>query len=125
MFALLRRIVLLTKILERMAIDNIAFSDLIMEIPNFMYIKRNSLSMEQKGTVMRSLIEEESKGKRNIELFEGVKVNDEKGWALILPDSDEPICRIYSEGFNEDYAEELAAFYEKKIKEIQTKEGLN
>jgi mannose-1-phosphate guanylyltransferase/phosphomannomutase len=49
-------------------------------------------------------------------MFEGVKLADDKGWALILPDSDEPVCRVYSEGFNEEYAEELAAFLREKNK---------
>ena len=58
-------------------------------------------------------------------MFEGIRINRDKGWALILPDSDEPVCRVYSEGYNEEYAEELAAYYEKRIREIQSTEGLS
>lgn len=65
---------------------------------------------------MRWLIQEESKGKNAVELFEGIKIRHENGWALILPDSEEAVCRIYSEGMSEEYAEELTRFYEEKIK---------
>jgi len=113
-------IAFLTKILERMATDNVTFSDLTKEIPTF-YVREKEIHCpwSKKGTVMRNLIEEETKAEKQIEMFEGVKISNDKGWALILPDSDDPICRVYSEGFNEEYAEELAAFYEKRIKEIQ------
>ena len=32
------------------------------------------------------------------------------GWALVLPDADEPYYRIYSEGFSQEMAEELTSF---------------
>ncbi len=115
-------IALLTKLLERMALDNASLSDLIDEIPDF-YVKEKEIPCpwNKKGTVMRYLIEEETKGEGKVEMFEGVRISRDKGWALILPDSDEPVCRVYSEGYNEEYAEELAAFYEKRIKQIQEK----
>ena len=47
-------------------------------------------------------------------MFEEYSVN--KGWALILPDSDEPVCQVYSKRYNEEYAKQL---YEKRIKQIQ------
>lgn len=115
---------LLTKVLERMALDNLTLSQLIGEIPDF-YVREKEIPCpwNKKGTVMRSLIEEETKGDSTVEMFEGVRIANDKGWALILPDSDEPICRVYSEGYNEEFAEELAVFYEKRIQEIQTREN--
>jgi mannose-1-phosphate guanylyltransferase/phosphomannomutase len=41
---------------------------------------------------------------------------------LILPDSEDPVCRVYSEGIDEEYAEELAVFYENKIQALQGKD---
>ncbi|HHT65210.1 MAG: sugar phosphate nucleotidyltransferase [Caldicoprobacterales bacterium] len=118
--------VLLTRLLERMALDNLTFSSLTREIPDF-YVKEKEIHCpwNKKGTVMRSLIEEESKRNGSVEMFEGVRISNDKGWALILPDSEEPICRVYSEGFNEEFAEELAVFYEKRIQEIQSRENHN
>lgn len=116
---------LLMKLLEHMAREDAALAEIVGEIPRFyMQEKEIPCPWSQKGTVMRSLIEEESKGSRGVELFEGIRINHDNGWALILPDSDEPICRVFSEGANEEYAEELAAFYENKIREIQSGRAL-
>ena len=116
-------VAMLAKLIERMALDHTTLSELINEIPKF-YMKEKEIPCpwNKKGTVMRSLIEEESKGKGKIELFEGIRISNDKGWALILPDSEDPVCRVYSEGVDEEYAEELAVFYENKIHAIQGKD---
>ena len=43
---------------------------------------------EQKGLVMRTLVEQ--LGDRDLVLVDGVKVPEEDGWALVLPDPEEP-----------------------------------
>jgi mannose-1-phosphate guanylyltransferase/phosphomannomutase len=63
-------------------------------------------------------MEDVAKNGNSIELFEGIKINHEKGWTLILPDSDKPLCRVYSDGSTEEYAEELCSFYEDKINRL-------
>lgn len=109
----------LIKLIELLAREKVSLSKLTQNIPKFyMCEKEIKCPWTAKGRVMRSLIEEEGKGSKEIELFEGIRINHDNGWALILPDSDEPICRVYSEGFSEEYAEELATIYEKKIQEI-------
>ena len=40
---------------------------------------------EQKGAVMRSLVEQ-TQG-RNVELIDGIKVHHDTGWVLVLPGS--------------------------------------
>ncbi|MCL2818059.1 MAG: nucleotidyltransferase, partial [Clostridiales bacterium] len=69
---------------------------------------------QAKGDLMRRVIEE-SKG-LHTELTDGVKVFNDKGWALILPDADEPLFRVYGEGESMEMAEELTAFYCDKLK---------
>ena len=110
-------IVMLVKLLEAMAKEQKPLSGYIYSIPDF-YTKEKVIECpwEQKGKVMRWLIQEESKGNNVVELFEGIKIRHDNGWALILPDSEEAVCRIYSEGVSEEYAEELTRFYEEKIR---------
>ncbi|MGI6537362.1 MAG: hypothetical protein ACOX22_03325 [Caldicoprobacterales bacterium] len=74
---------------------------------------------------MRALIEEGSQSTGGIRLFEGVRIQNDKGWALILPDSEEPVCKVYSEGWNEEFTEELASYFEKRIQDIQIDEKEN
>lgn len=65
---------------------------------------------------MRTLINEESS--QQIELLDGVQVANDKGWTLVLPDGETPNYHIYSEAFSEEIAEELASFYEERLKQL-------
>jgi len=96
---------------------NIALSDLIDEVPHFYFIKREiPCSWEDKGRVMREMIM--SQDKKSIELYEGVKILQDKGWALILPDSERAVFNIYSEGFSQEYAEELSSQFSEKVQSL-------
>jgi mannose-1-phosphate guanylyltransferase / phosphomannomutase len=50
---------------------------------------------EQKGTIMRTLVERSSR--RDIVLVDGVKLPEDDGWTLVLPDPEEPLTHIWSE----------------------------
>jgi mannose-1-phosphate guanylyltransferase/phosphomannomutase len=71
---------------------------------------------EQKGLGMRSLVEL-SKDRR-LELMDGVKILHESGWALALPDPDEPITHIYAEDVDGAAASRLAKEYTRRIRQI-------
>lgn len=66
-----------------------------------------------KGKVLRELAEEESS--RRLELIDGLKVYHEEGWALLLPDADEPFYHVYSEATSPARAEDLCRQYADKI----------
>ncbi|NLZ38480.1 MAG: NTP transferase domain-containing protein [Firmicutes bacterium] len=108
----------LTKILEYLASEGLELSALVKSIPPFHMHKRQvDCSWKAKGTVMRRLIED-SQGDE-VELIDGIKVKHPQGWALVLPDSEKPIYRIYSEGSDAEAAAELTDFYAEKIKKYQ------
>ncbi|HZJ57250.1 MAG TPA: sugar phosphate nucleotidyltransferase [Clostridia bacterium] len=107
-------------IMDLMAREDKKLSDLVEDLPGiYMAIRDIECPWTAKGKVMRSLIDEANRGDSDVELYEGVKITEDKGWTLILPDSDEPLVKIYSEGFSEEYAEELSDFYEKRINGIK------
>lgn len=92
-------------------------SDLVAEIPKYYYLTEEiPCDWKDKGRVIKELISE-NKNQR-VELFEGVKINDDKGWALILPDHEKPIFKLYTEGFTEEYAQELSGIFSKKVKDL-------
>lgn len=109
----------LVKILEHMARDKQSLAQTLEDIPNF-YMSKKAIECpwEAKGKVMRHLIEEQQG--QAVELVDGVKVFHEDGWALVLPDSEEPICRVFSESHNMEIAESLTDLYVEKIKQIQS-----
>lgn len=107
----------LVKIIEFLCINQTSLTDTISEIPDF-YVSKKMIfcPWELKGRVMRTLITEKSKEK--VELLDGVKFILENGWALVLPDADMPLCRVYSEGDSPQIAENISDKYLDKIKTI-------
>jgi len=108
----------LIKIIEFIAENQSGLENLISSIPTY-YLSKKTVECpwETKGKVMRSLIEEQPD--EELELVEGVRIKHQGGWALVLPDADEPLCRIYGEGYSEEYADSLTEIYLDKIKELQ------
>lgn len=107
----------LVKILDFMTMNNLRLSELVDMIPEF-HISRQEVECpwDAKGKVIRSIIQENSRD--SIETLEGVKIYQDGGWVLVLPDAEQPICRVISESFSAEFADELTNIYAKKIREI-------
>ena len=104
-------------LIDYLASKSMMLSDIVLMLPSFYMEKREvSCDWKHKGRLIREFIEENKN--KNIELFEGVKINDEKGWVLILPDSEKPICNVFTEGYSEEYSKELCDLYCDKITEL-------
>ena len=107
------------KIIEFLVQNESKLSALVDEIPVFYYIKEEvSCDWKEKGRVLKEIIGDYQGRDYDIELFEGIKIQNEKGWALILPDSEKPVFNIYAESFSEEYAQELSTSFSKKIEEL-------
>lgn len=107
----------LVKVLDYMATNKVSLSKLVDMIPDFHILKKEvKCPWPAKGKVIRSIIEENENG--NIETTEGVKILRDKGWVLVLPDTERPVCKVISEGFSQEYANELTDIYVEKVKTI-------
>jgi mannose-1-phosphate guanylyltransferase / phosphomannomutase len=98
----------LAKIIELLVTDSISLSDFADELPEY-YICKDQIrcSFEERGRIIRQIIDENKNN--SLELFEGIRLNSEKGWTLVLPDNNRPILNIFVEGYCQEYAEELTA----------------
>ncbi|MFZ5650471.1 MAG: sugar phosphate nucleotidyltransferase [Bacillota bacterium] len=97
--------------------SGLGLGQLVDEIPAFYMDKKVvPVPWESKGTVIRRIIEDPDRSE--MVLLDGVKVFHANGWALVLPDPEEPVCRIFSEGSSMEIAESLADFYVDKIGRI-------
>jgi mannose-1-phosphate guanylyltransferase/phosphomannomutase len=75
-----------------------------------------------KGLVMRVL--SERLRDRELDLTDGIKVFEKRGWAQVLPDPDEPFVHIYAEGKTEEDSKALEAELHELVQEImQTDEA--
>jgi mannose-1-phosphate guanylyltransferase/phosphomannomutase len=59
---------------------------------------------------------------RKVDLLDGIKVFDKRGWAQVLPDPDEPLVHIYAEGKTEDDSMALEAELRGLVEEIMQTE---
>jgi mannose-1-phosphate guanylyltransferase/phosphomannomutase len=63
---------------------------------------------------MRTVIEEAKD--RDVLLVDGVKVLHDDGWALILPDLEEPVTHIWTEAVTDAEARSRAQAYARRIR---------
>lgn len=107
----------LIKILDFLNQNGFKLSELVDMIPEFHINKRDvECSWDAKGKVIRKIIQENDAN--SIETIEGVKIYKDDGWVLVLPDAEEPVCKVISESFSAEFAEELTNIYVNKVREI-------
>lgn len=108
---------LIGRLLELMARLNTDLDEILAGIPLFFYDKRElPISWRQKGKVIRRLAETSTGD--GTQGLEGIRLWNESGSSLILPDEDRPVCRIYSEAFSQEIARSLSEFCVETIKKI-------
>ena len=59
---------------------------------------------------------------REVDLLDGIKVFEERGWAQVLPDPDEPLVHIYAEGRTDEESQELEREFRGVVEEIMQAE---
>ena len=92
-------------------------SELVSELPTSTLVHRRlHCPWSLKGTVMRVLTERLRD--RKLDLLDGIKVLDRRGWSQVLPDPDEPVVHIYAEGKTREASNELADELRSLVEEI-------
>jgi mannose-1-phosphate guanylyltransferase/phosphomannomutase len=114
----------LCKLLELLAPVRRPLSELVADLPSPTLVHRQlPCPWALKGVVMRVLTERLRD--REVDLLDGIKVFDERGWAQILPDADEPLVHIYAEGRTEEDSKALEAEFRTMVEEIMQTEGVS
>ena len=55
---------------------------------------------------------------RDLDLTDGIKLIDARGWSQVLPDPDEPLVHLYAEGETPEASEELEREVRELVEEI-------
>jgi mannose-1-phosphate guanylyltransferase/phosphomannomutase len=112
----------LCKLLELLAPIERPLSELVSDLPAPTLVHRQlQCPFALKGTVMRVLTERLKD--REVDLTDGIKVFDDRGWAQVLPDPDEPLVHVYAEGETAEASEALADEFRSLVEDIMTSEG--
>ena len=107
----------LCKLLELLAPVEKPVSELVAELPGSTLVHRQiACTWALKGLVMRVL--NERFAGRDLDLTDGIKLFDERGWMQVLPDPDDPVIHLYAEGTTEGESTELEAELRTIVEEI-------
>lgn len=107
----------LLKMLDLLAARDVPLSEVRASAPTAHLLHEAVVTpWEQKGTVMRTLVEQ-THG-RDVDLIDGVKVNHGRGWVLVLPDPEEPVTHLWVEGDTLAEARTLVQEYARRIRQM-------
>jgi mannose-1-phosphate guanylyltransferase/phosphomannomutase len=73
---------------------------------------------EQKGLVMRTLMEQLTDEGADLVLLDGIKVRSATGWVLVVPDPEEPTTHVWAEGADRADSERLSVGYVERLHRI-------
>ena len=107
----------LVKVLELLAHTGSRLSTVVESLPRPHLAHETVVTpWEQKGMVMRSLVEMSKD--REVQLIDGVKVRHDGGWALAVPDPEEPVTHVWTEADSDAEARALATEYSRRIRQL-------
>ena len=110
------------KLLELLAPSTTPLSELVSELPQPTLIHRQlACPWAKKGLVMRVLNEELSG--RDVDLTDGIKLLDPRGWSQVLPDPDEPVLHLFAEGSSAAVSAELEEEVRTRVEAIMQGDG--
>jgi mannose-1-phosphate guanylyltransferase/phosphomannomutase len=106
----------LVKMLDLLARSGRRLSQVRRSLPSVHLVHETvDTPWETKGMVMRTLVE---KAEGPLVLVDGVKVRHPNGWALALPDPEEPYTHLWAESDDSSGARTLAKEYARRIRRL-------
>ena len=107
----------LVQCLSLLAVTSQRLSRVVAGLPAVRLVHETVVTpWDHKGMVMRTILEHSSD--REVELVDGVKVLYDDGWALVLPDPEEPITHVWAEGPTDPDARARAQEYTRRIRNL-------
>src|SRR4051812_10685537 len=107
----------LVEMLDLLAVTGERLSEVVAALPD-VHIAHETVPTpwERKGAVMREMVER-AKGRDTV-LVAGVKSLPPEGWALVLPDPEEPVVHVGAEAGSDHEARQLGGEYARRINQI-------
>ncbi|MBC2398173.1 sugar phosphate nucleotidyltransferase [Clostridium tetanomorphum] len=107
-------------IMDFMTKNNLTLSSIMDLIPKYYRVKNEIIcSLNERGRVMRNIIEETSE--HSIDIMEGIKLKFKDCWALISQDEEEPMCKLFVESKDKEEGDKIADYLMDTINSIVKK----
>jgi mannose-1-phosphate guanylyltransferase/phosphomannomutase len=110
----------LAHVLDLLATTGHRLSDVVKGLPR-VHVAHETVptAWERKGAVMRELVELLTRdAEHEFLLVDGVKVLRPDGWALVMPDLEQPLTHVWAEAENDEAAHRLARDYALVIRQL-------
>ncbi|MDE3078112.1 MAG: nucleotidyl transferase, partial [Chloroflexota bacterium] len=109
----------IARLMELLASSQARLEDVADALPPFFLSSTEvSCPWDMKGKVMRVLSEQFRVP--DDQQVDGIKINFDDAWVLILPDADRPLFRVLAEGRDRAHADALAAEYSNVVKSLNS-----
>ena len=96
----------MVKVMEMLAQEGRKLHELNDSLPHWFFRHRAlPCPWERKGEVMRTIANDYAGSE--VEMFDGIRVNANGGWFLVLPDASDPAVNVYAEGNSNEDADRL------------------
>ncbi|HLI25013.1 MAG TPA: sugar phosphate nucleotidyltransferase [Acidimicrobiales bacterium] len=107
----------LSQTLALLAESGTRLSRIVAQLPSVKTARETVVTpWEKKGMVMRTVMERASD--RELLLVDGVKILYDDGWALVLPDPEEPLTHVIAEAVTDTEARSRAQEYARRIRNL-------
>jgi mannose-1-phosphate guanylyltransferase/phosphomannomutase len=106
------------KVMELLAAERQPASELIDQLPTWHMAGRSvPCPWDRKGLVMRAL-HDESRNESNVQMIDGIRIAQNGGWVLVLPDATEAAVRVIAESTTDESADRYAADMANRISNL-------
>ncbi|MGH2519107.1 MAG: nucleotidyl transferase, partial [Chloroflexota bacterium] len=107
----------IARLMELLAKQGDRLVDIVDSLPRYWVNAVDApCSWELKGRVMRLLNEQYRED--GDEQVDGIKVNRDDWWVLVLPDADRPVFHVLAEGRDQAHANQLTAEWGNVVREL-------
>jgi mannose-1-phosphate guanylyltransferase/phosphomannomutase len=106
----------LARLLSLLGGGSSSLEDLVDGMPAMPIVHEEvATPLEQKGLIMRTLMEQLAEQGADLVLVDGIKVRVAEGWALVVPDPEDPVTHVWAEGIDLPASVALATTYVERI----------
>jgi mannose-1-phosphate guanylyltransferase/phosphomannomutase len=96
------------KVMELLAAEHQPASELVDMLPDWHMASRAvPCPWDRKGLVMRAL-HDESRNGNNVQMIDGIRISENGGWVLVLPDASEAAVNVIAESTSDESADRTA-----------------